>query len=107
MWKLLSSLIIVAIFNGCATPEPEIIIKTEPVILLPPKILLKVEPVPEPIIPEMYVNMSAIEREMYLTELIINLYGSLGNSNLRINELNEWYSKSKDSIESIHNNIPP
>ncbi len=97
MLKYLLILITLAL-TGCASAPKEIVVtEVQTVYRRIPSQLLKKEPVPAPIEKTQYLSMDFLQKEIYLTDYVLNNMKALGNCNANIQAIID-YDKAQSEI---------
>ncbi len=97
MFKYLLILITLAL-TGCASAPKEIIVtEVQTVYRGIPSQLLKKEPVPAPIEKTQYLSMDFLQKEIYLTDYVLNNMKALGNCNANMQAIID-YDKAQSEI---------
>ena len=97
MLKYLLILITLAL-TGCASAPKEIVVtEVQTVYRRIPSQLLKKEPVPAPIEKTQYLSMDFLQKEIYLTDYVLNNMKALGNCNANMQAI-IYYDKAQSEI---------
>ena len=88
----------VLVLTGCASAPKEIVVtEVDTVYSGIPSQLLKKEPVPVPVERTQYLSMDFLQREIYLTDYILENMKALGNCNANMQAVIE-YDKAQREI---------
>ena len=91
-------ILITLVLTGCASAPKEIIVtEVQTVYRRIPSQLLKKEPVPAPIEKTQYLSMDFLQKEIYLTDYVLNNMKALGNCNANMQAIID-YDKAQSEI---------
>ena len=90
--KIVIALLVAILAGGCACPTPQVVVKTEHVLVVPSPELTQPCTVTAPPDKETYINSSSADKEKMLFLLSSDLYSNLKECNNHWANLNQWYT---------------